>query len=189
MKILIADDDATTRRTVGNALRKEGWEMFCAADGESAWSLLCREQVHVVISDWNMPGLDGSALCRRIRAAHSPLYTYFLMISGANLSLEDGREALRAGVDGFLAKPFDLSHLVLCVHAARRMLAYANRLHELEGIIPVCSFCRRLRGDGEAYLQMETYFERRAGVVFSHGLCPSCMAEHYPAQADPDVKA
>lgn len=180
MKVLLVDDDEALCRTLEKALRKDGWEVLHAPDGARALELYAGGRVRLVISDWDMPRLDGIALCRALRASPSPLYTYFILMTGVNASFKDGRTALQAGVDEFLVKPVDLVQLRLRARAGKRILSYANRIAELEGIIPVCSYCRRLRDYGDDYLRMEAYFKKNAGVVFSHGVCPACLARHFP---------
>jgi len=182
MNVLLVDDDEGMRLTLGDVLRREGWDVLCAEDGEKAWDLHVREKVRLVICDWNMPRTDGLELCRRVRSVHNTAYTYFILMTGLNLSREDGHAALRAGVDDVLIKPLDFVQIALRLRAARRVLSYANRLEELESVIPICSYCRRLRDEKDVYQKMETYFLKHAGVLFSHGACPECLAAHFPEQ-------
>jgi DNA-binding response OmpR family regulator len=180
MNVLLVDDDRTTRILLEAALRREGWTVFPTENGRDAYELHCRENVHLVISDWNMPRMDGLELCRRLRASRANAYTYFILITATNLSRGSCERALGDGVDDFLMKPLDFVQVGLRLHAARRVLSYANRLRELESVIPICAHCRRLRDDRDAYLPMEEYFAKRAAVQFSHGVCPDCAREHYP---------
>jgi len=185
MNVLLVDDDSVSRVLLASALRRAGWTVLVAEDGRDALDLHGREKVHLVISDWQMPRMDGLELCRRVRASDAPDYTYFILITATNLSRGNYERAMGSGVDDFLVKPLDFIQTDLRLRAASRLLGYANRLRELESIIPVCAHCRRLRDDRDAYLQMEDYFAKRAGVRFSHGVCPECAREHYP---DADVR-
>jgi sigma-B regulation protein RsbU (phosphoserine phosphatase) len=180
MKVLLVDDDPATRLLLAAALRREGWDVLDAADGRDALDLHEREKVQLVVSDWRMPRMDGLELCRRVRAANARDYVYFILITATNVSRGSYELAMRSGVDDFLVKPLDFVQIGLRLRAAQRQLSYANRLGELERIIPVCSHCRRLRDDRDAYLQMEAYFLKHAGVQFSHGVCPECARKHYP---------
>lgn len=174
MNVLLADDDSSVRALLSAVLRGEGWNVLEARDGEEALALHGRGDVRLLISDWRMPGLDGVELCRRLRAARDPFYTYFILISATHAESTKVEAAMRAGVDDFLFKPLDFVSVRLRLHAARRLLLYANRLRELEAVIPICASCRRLRDDQHAYHRMEAYFERHAAVLFSHGICPDC---------------
>jgi CheY-like chemotaxis protein len=84
LKILIAEDDAVSRTILRRAVEKLGHECLAAEDGEKAWELY-RETpgVDVIISDWMMPGIDGLELCRRIRRASRPEYTYFIFLTAS----------------------------------------------------------------------------------------------------------
>jgi DNA-binding response OmpR family regulator len=180
MNVLVVDDDSSTRLLLEGALRRDGWSVLSAENGGDAWDIHSRANVHLVVSDWRMPGLDGLELCRRVRASRSAAYTYFILISATNVARDDYETAMRSGVDDFLVKPLDFVQMDLRLGAARRMLVYANRLRELESIIPICSYCRRLRDDKDSYHAMESYFARHAGVTFSHGVCPECMERVSP---------
>src|SRR5437870_5365711 len=67
MKVLIAEDDTASRRILAATLNKLGHEVIAAADGREAWATFQSEPVHLVISDWMMPQMDGLELCRRMR--------------------------------------------------------------------------------------------------------------------------
>lgn len=186
MRLLLAEDEPASRAAAALLLQAPGREIALAEDGEQAWGLLQREPVHIVISDWSMPGLDGLELCRRLRrreAAGPGHYTYFLLLSATNWGREHYLQAMEGGVDDFLYKPVDPAHLAVRLRAAERMLGCMQRLRDLEGVIPICSYCRRLRDDQEAYQQMEAYFRRHARLSFSHGICPDCLSRHFPEEA------
>lgn len=186
MNVLVADDDPVVRSVLAQALKGPGRRILLAEDGEQALDLYCREKVRIVFSDWRMPRLDGLDLCRRLRGLSLGDYTYFVLITATAVGAADWEQAMSAEVDDFLVLPVDAVQVRLRLRAAQRLLGYANRLHELESVIPICSYCRRLRDDQDAYHQMETYFGRHAGVLFSHGICPECYA-HQLAQASEPV--
>jgi len=109
MKILVADDDRLSRRLLEHTLSQWGHEVVACGDGEEAW-LTCRQgTARLVISDWQMPGMDGLELTRRLRALGGT-YTYVILLTG-----EEGREefltAMEAGIDDYLTKPVDLDEL------------------------------------------------------------------------------
>ena len=108
-------------------LKGLGHEVVAAADGVEAWSLLQRRRVDLVLSDWMMPGSDGLELCRRIRALSGRPYTYIVVVTARGGS-DDRLEALAAGADDFLAKPFDTRELVARLGIASRLLAMQEEL-------------------------------------------------------------
>ena len=91
MRILLADDDPTSRLIVQLALRGLGHECHTANDGAEAWDAFKQQRPDVVISDWMMPGLTGLELCRRIRADAGDSYTYFIMVTSHGALAECSR--------------------------------------------------------------------------------------------------
>ncbi|HET9733345.1 MAG TPA: diguanylate cyclase [Acidimicrobiales bacterium] len=120
MKILIADDDPTSRLLLNTIAARQGHECVQTADGSSAWSLLLQENIEVLLTDWMMPGLDGPELCRRVREEVKDRYVYIVLITG----LGDRRQILQgmsAGADDYLVKPVDPFSLQTRLVAAERV--------------------------------------------------------------------
>jgi putative two-component system response regulator len=122
MKILVVDDDEIAQAIAQKVLKSNGHEVILADNGEDALNVLSQNDVQMVISDWNMPNLDGIELCRRIRANSEAGYTYIIMVTARNTK-DDLITGLSAGVDDFITKPFEPSELNLRVHNAERMLS------------------------------------------------------------------
>jgi diguanylate cyclase (GGDEF)-like protein len=120
VKILIADDGATSRRIAHMALRSLGHDCHAAIDGIHASEVFQSVQPDVVISDWTMPGLTGLQLCRNIRADPSGRYTYFIMVTSRG-ALDEILEGMNAGADDYLVKPFDPDDLRVRLIAAERV--------------------------------------------------------------------
>jgi signal transduction histidine kinase len=131
MKILIAEDDATSRDILAHVLRQLGHEVVEAADGEEAWAVFQREHVPLLISDWMMPGLDGLQLCRRIRAEQRPKYTYIILLTVLG-GKQNYLDAMEAGTDDFISKPFDVDQLHTRLRVAERILGLQRELQEIE---------------------------------------------------------
>ncbi|MFL5807630.1 MAG: GGDEF domain-containing protein [Roseiflexaceae bacterium] len=129
MRILIADDDRFMRRRLQLSLAQGGYDVLDADDGQTAWDVLQREQIQLVITDWMMPHWDGPELIQRVRAADLPSYTYFILLTG-NDSKEDIAQGLAAGADDYLTKPFDHSALLARVAIGKRILDLEARLTE-----------------------------------------------------------
>ena len=106
MKILTVDDFSTMRRIIRNMLRQLGYTNIVEAeDGAEALSLLQREKVDFVISDWNMPNMSGLDLLKAIRADEHLKPTPFLLVTAEALK-ENVVEAVKAGVNNYVVKPF-----------------------------------------------------------------------------------
>jgi sigma-B regulation protein RsbU (phosphoserine phosphatase) len=120
MRILLADDDLTSRFVVQMTLEDLGHKCQTVVDGDDAWVVFQACDPDVVISDSVMPGLTGSQFCRNIRATESGRYTYFIMLSGRR-DPADIDEAMKAGVDAYLIKPLDPDDLRAQLLAADRV--------------------------------------------------------------------
>ncbi len=128
MNILIVDDEPGTRLMVAAAIERLGHRAIQAADGDEGWQLFEVTRPEVVITDWAMPGLDGTELAARIRAAEGT-YTYIMVLTGR---ADEGasREAMRAGADDVLAKPPDPAELERGLIAAERITTMHQRLSQ-----------------------------------------------------------
>src|ERR1700721_975159 len=104
MRILIADDDTTSRLLPKARASRLGHECLIAQDGSSAWELLASERIDVLLTDWMMPGVDGPELCRRVRSELSGHYIYIVLITGLGHP-EQVLEGMSAGADDYLIKP------------------------------------------------------------------------------------
>ncbi len=175
MKILTVEDDAVARAVLRQALRRLGHEAVEAVDGENAWDVFQKnEGVRVVVSDWTMPDSDGLALCRRIRARVGAEYTYFILLTSRDATEENQTVAADAGVDDFLTKPLDFAELWMRLRVAERILRYTTQVRHLEEMLPICSYCRKIRDDQNYWRQLEGYISERTGSDFSHSVCPDC---------------
>jgi two-component system chemotaxis response regulator CheY len=106
IKLLVVENFGTMRTVIVNMLKQLGYaNVFEAEDGVKALSIMEKESVHLIISDWDMPNMDGIELLRRIRADGRSKNTPFLMLTSKSLK-EEILEAARAGVSNYLTKPF-----------------------------------------------------------------------------------
>ena len=188
MKILIAEDDSISRRLLQAALVKWGHEVVITTNGEDAWTAVQQPAAPaLLILDWLMPGLDGLEVCRRLRA-HDTLRSNYVILLTARTGKDDLVLGLEAGADDYVAKPFDQAELRARVRVGERVLqlqnALADRVRELEdaitsvktlqGLLPICCYCKKIRDDGNYWHRVENYITGHANVRFSHGICPDC---------------
>jgi len=174
VKILAVEDDLVSRAILRKALHRLGHDVVEAGDGEAAWNLLEREPVRVVVSDWMMPRLDGLGLCRRIRGQIGGEYVYFILLTGNDATDDNQRTAADAGVDDFLTKPLVLTELWTRLRVAERILRYTTQVRQLEELMPICTYCKKIRDDQNYWQQIEGYINERTGSEFSHSICPDC---------------
>jgi sigma-B regulation protein RsbU (phosphoserine phosphatase) len=181
--VLVADDDPVARTQLGALVRAAGFAVTAVADGREAWDALQVARFPVVIADWYMPELDGPELCRRLRARRDAPYVYVILVTsrGGKAQYLAGMDA---GADDFITKPVDPDELRARLAVAVRILGLRRELQQLEGLLPICAYCKRIRDDQERWTSLETYIEHRSDAQFSHGICPDCYAKHVQPQID-----
>ena len=126
MNILVVDDDKISRLTIAHTLKNAGYDVVSACDGREALELLRSNPISLVVTDWNMPHLNGVELCREIRRANFPRYVYVILLTG-HAELQDTLDGLEAGADDFITKPFNPAELVLRVKVGQRTIALDTR--------------------------------------------------------------
>ena len=126
MQILIVDDDEIALDVLTHALARAGHKVEVARDGEAALEIIRRDTCRLVISDWEMPRMDGLELCRTIRQEEFSGYVYCILLSARN-GTDNIVEGLSAGADDFLTKPFAPEELRVRVRAAERILSLETR--------------------------------------------------------------
>jgi len=198
MRLLIAEDENTSRLMLEAILKKWGYEVISTVDGFEAWETLRQDDPpQLAILDWMMPGMDGVEVCRQVRA-RSELQHLYLIILTSRDTPDDIAEALHAGADDFITKPFDRRELQARIQVGRRVVelqsALAQRVRELEealkrekrlqGLLPICSYCKKIRDDQNYWQQVEAYIEEHSGAAFSHSICPDCYADIVQPQLD-----
>jgi diguanylate cyclase (GGDEF)-like protein len=128
MKILIAEDDTTSRLLFGATLKKLGHNVTAVEDGRKAWDAWRQDDYPLLISDWMMPNIDGLELCRMVREEHSLQYTYVILLTAMD-SKGSYLEGMDAGADDFITKPFDEELLAARLRVAERILGLHKKLH------------------------------------------------------------
>lgn len=188
MKILIAEDDAVSRRLLHAALVKWGYEVVVTSNGKEAWEALqAPAPPSLLILDWLMPEVDGVDVCRLARQRTELRSAYIILLTSRG-SKEDIVKGLEAGADDYVTKPFDHAELRARVLVGARVVqlqsTLADRVKELEealasvkqlqGLLPICCYCKKIRDDHNYWHRVESYITGHADVRFSHGICPDC---------------
>ncbi len=183
MRVLLAEDDPVSRRILQAALEGLGHAVTTAVDGQEAWERFEEDPVDVLITDWLMPRLNGLELTRRIRGHRGDRYTWVVLLTtlSGKARYLDGMEA---GADDFVSKPIDRPELYARLRVAERILGLQREVRQLEGLLPICSYCKMIRDDGGQWSPVETYVSRRTEAQFSHGICPACYDRQIQPQLD-----
>jgi DNA-binding response OmpR family regulator len=192
MRILVAEDDAVTRKLLESSLGRLGLDVIAAADGNAAWSALetlkGKDAPELALLDWMMPGLEGIQILRRLRTTPGFELLYVILLT-SRTDKEDVAYGLAAGANDYIAKPFDPSELEARVRVGERMVklqrSLAARVAELEvalahvqklqGLLPICSYCKKVRNETNYWEQVDSYLMSHSDVTLTHGICPQCM--------------
>jgi sigma-B regulation protein RsbU (phosphoserine phosphatase) len=194
MRILIAEDDFTSRAVLAGVLKKEGHEVTATVNGTEAWQALQQPGAPLLaVLDWMMPELDGLEVVRRVRTLPTDRPPYIIMLTTKG-EKSDIIAGLEAGANDYLSKPFDAGELRARIKVGQRMVemqeALATKVEELRqaldqiktlrGIVPICASCKKIRDDKGYWSQVEVYVREHTEAQFSHSICPECMTKLYP---------
>lgn len=188
MRILIADDDDVSRLELEALLVAHGHEVTAVPDGTDAWELLRgADPPRLVVLDWLMDQMDGVEVCRRVRERPELRGVYLLLLTsrGDRTHLLAG---LAAGANDYITKPFDREELLARVNVGAQLVALQaelaarvleledalTRVKQLQGLLPICSYCKSIRDDQHYWHQVEHYVRSHSQADFSHSICPCC---------------
>ena len=191
MTVLIADDDKLTLNVLNDTLTRAGYDVLTANDGDQAWKKLQQSNTSLAILDWLMPGMQGVEICQRAQKDPKLTNRYFILLTGKSKT-EDLVEGLKSGASDYLRKPFDEAELIARVEVGARFIELQRRLGErveelekalaqvrrLEGLLPICSYCKRIRNEQDYWERVDNYISQHANVRFSHNICPECYEKH-----------
>jgi len=168
MMILLAEDSAFYRRMIAKHLKEWGFEFVDARDGKEAWKLLMQQDgPKLALLDWVLPEIEGIELCRRLRSRpEGAPYTYTVLLTAKNQQLEM-LEAMDAGADDFLSKPFDPAELKARLLAGKRIVELQQKLVSTNDALQFAAshdFLTRVWNRGEilAFLRREMVRARRS---------------------------
>jgi YesN/AraC family two-component response regulator len=194
-KILIAEDNPVVAKTLQLALDKIGCQTVgVAADGELAIKMAFELRPDVILMDIQMPKIDGLQAAARILEHHSVP----IIIVTSHQEKSFVQKAGETGVAAFLTKPpkaGDIERAITIALARHADLEELRRLNAelkkalseiktLQGIIPICASCKKIRDDKGYWEKLESYISHHSGAEFTHGICPDCVREKYPDLAD-----
>ena len=200
MHILIADDDPVSLARLEHAL--ESWQHtpVAFANGTDALAALkADDSPSIAVLDWQMPGVNGAEVCRQARRENArPLH--LILLTATRTSREDRLAGLACGADDFVAKPFDPAELrarlaigerivnlqTELLNRIRELAASLEHIRQLEGLLPICAWCKNIQDDEAKWQPIESYFSKRSEVEFTHSICPRCAKRQFP-QPMPDA--
>lgn len=198
-KILIVDDEPTNIKVLQECLKAD-YDIQTSSNGFDAISLIKGQRPDLILLDIIMPDINGFDVARIIKSEGMFSAIPIIFLTALD-SIEAEAEGLEAGGIDFLTKPVHLNllklriinHLALkhqidLVREQRNLLISQKeelessiaRIKHLEGLLPICMHCKSIRIDDTSWQRLEEYIVEHSDASFTHGICPSCIAEHYP---------
>lgn len=205
--VLIVDDISRNIQILANILERSGYAVSYALSGQQALDILQNEECDLILLDVTMPVLDGYETCLRIKELPGKESIPIIFLT-ARAEQKDINRGFETGAVDYLIKPCNTAELLARVEThvqlkkTRDLLEERNRelrrknedleklnadlqdilkkVEILEGILPICSFCKKIRDDQGYWSQVESYISKHSKALFSHSLCPDCAKIHYP---------
>lgn len=199
-KVLIVDDSKTELMFLTDLLQKNGMFVKTAEGADEAFRRLAEDKPDLILMDVVMPDMNGFEVCRIIKADVRYEGIPIIFITSANTP-KDELTGIGLGGTDYLTKPLDFELLKLKTHNhielklrndtirdQRDQLALKNqeleaamvRIRRLEGLLPICLFCKSIHRDDASWQELEVYISEHSDAQFSHGICPACFKKHYP---------
>ena len=205
MIVLVADDLEVNRKLLRSLLTADGYDVIDAGNGVEALQILQGATGPIVgLIDWEMPEMEGIEVCRQTRLLEGspPIYLILLTVRDSKQDIVAG---LQGGANDYITKPFDKTELLARVGIGKQMVllqqALTERVSELRdalvsvkqlgGLLPICSYCKKIRDDQNYWQQVEAYVGKHSEAKFSHSICPQCYEDIIKPQmvqlgVDPD---
>lgn len=198
VKVLVAEDDFFVRKEIKRALSHGNYQVLDeATDGKQAVELTCALRPDVVLMDIKMPVMNGIDATRIIQDK-CPTPVVFLT---AHESKDMVEQASAAGASAYMTKPPRRSEIDMAITVAMsrhndvmklqklntelelqkaELEKALDEIKTLQGILPICSYCKNIRDDEGSWERLEKYITERSDAKFSHGICPNCLESNFP---------
>ena len=195
--ILIVDDTPANLRLLSNMLVEQGYKVRLSPNGKLALMNAQAAPPDLILLDIKMPGMNGYEVCEQLKADPRTRDIPVIFISALDQT-EDKVKAFTFGGVDYVTKPFQVEEVLARVETHLRLSELQRQLTErvreleealdkvkkLEGLLPICSYCKRVRDDQDYWHRVESYIEARSEALFSHGICPDCYEEHITPQLE-----
>lgn len=187
-RILVVDDNTANIDVMLAFLEAEGYDLSIAVNGETAIKIARHTRPDLILLDVMMPGKDGFETCRELKADQVTKDIPVIFVT-AKKEVDDIVSGFRSGGVDYIAKPFRQEEVLSRVntHLQLRRLAIAQEqliaklnaalaeVDTLRGLLPICSYCKKIKDEKGAWKKLETYIRTHTQANFSHGICPECL--------------
>nr|WP_321465299.1 response regulator [uncultured Desulfobulbus sp.] len=183
--ILVVDDQPFYLEVLLSILKNQQFLACIADSGEKAVQMLEKLDPDLILLDVMMPGMDGLETCRKIKADRQKAEIPVVFMTALD-SVEDKVAGFEAGAVDYITKPFHQAEILARITAhitlRRKSIALEKALNEiksLKDILPICSYCKKIRDDEGYWKQVEDYISTHTDTRFSHGICPECLKREW----------
>ena len=188
-KVLCIEDDKTTSSILAYLLKKWGYTPLIFENARKAMKILDDENPpQLILTDWVMPEMNGLEFTAAIRKKYLKRHIYIIILSSLS-EKNNVIEGLQTGADDYIVKPFAPQELECRLKIGERTLTLRNQLSskveeltktietikKLEGLIPICMHCKKIRITDDYWQQIEEYIEHHSNAKFTHGICEECL--------------
>ena len=185
--ILIVDDTPENLTLLRSMLTEKGYRVLAAINGEMALKAVRTNLPDLILLDIRMPGMDGYEVCKQLKSEEKTRKIPVIFISALN-EVDDKVKALSLGGVDYITKPFQAEEVLARIktHLALRSLQKSledknaqlqkalDEIKILQGIIPICTNCKKVRDDENFWNNVEGYLKKRLDIELSHSVCPDC---------------
>lgn len=194
VKILVVDDDPDVLFATTRAIKSAGYDVANASSCAECRELLTGFRPDLLLLDVMLPDGNGRDLCREIKANPQTAHLFIILLSGVSTSSANQAKGLDDGADGYIARPISNMELKARVNAMVRIVTAERqrdeaiakyrdaleKIRQLQGLVPICSHCKKIRNDKGFWNHIEEYIDAHLDVSLSHSICPDCAEENYP---------
>ncbi len=194
-KILIIDDEKSSRDSARRILRREKYKLYFAENGKIGLNKICDINPDLVLLDIQMPIMDGIQVLKKL--AHKQSDNFSIIVLSGHGTEQSVRSCYELGVTAFVHKPFASYELRGLIKNTLDLSRYRKELEstvdklneqirenkQLKSILPICSNCKKVQDDNtNKWLDFDNYIHHHTSSQISHGLCPDCIKELYPRE-------
>lgn len=192
MMIWAVDDDETNLKLIETILEQAGFRnIHNFTSGEDMLQEIEKTCPDLILLDIMMPGMSGYDVLSKLKSAASCRHVPVIMITAATLQEDMAplRRSFELGAIDYISKPFATVELEMRVKSSLRLEkqrqeleAAADKIRSLEKLLPICSYCKKVRSDKNYWQEVEVYISEHTDTMFSHSICPSCYEIHVKPQ-------
>ncbi len=192
MLIYAIDDDARNLKLLKAILTQNGFrriEVFFS--GEELIKRIDKDPPDLILLDIMMPGISGYDVLRHLKGKATLKHIPVIMITAAPLEeeMEPLHVSFELGAMDYISKPFASVELIMRIQSAlkiekqrQELQKAATQISSLEKLLPICSYCKKVRSDLDYWEEVEVYISQHTDTMFSHSICPHCYETHVKPQ-------